>query len=69
MITLDILAKAGWELVDKYEENRLYFVHPNTGRVKEFIAHRSGKTQALAIETAVWNMGVYLAREESARVR
>jgi hypothetical protein len=69
MITLDILAKAGWQLVDKYEDNRLYFVHPSTGRVKEYIAHRSDKSRARAIETAVWNMGVDLAREESARVR
>jgi hypothetical protein len=64
MTTLDILVKAGWELIDNYDEGRIYFIHPSTGRVREIYVRRSQLSKEQSLESAARNMFIFLDQEE-----
>jgi hypothetical protein len=65
MTTLEILVRAGWEVIDKSDEGRaFYFVHPSSGRVREVYVRRSGQAKDRSLEDAAVNMLTFLDREE-----
>lgn len=64
MSYLDILAKAGWELIDNYDEGRMYFIHPSSGRLREIYVRRSQLSREQCLESAARNMFISLDREE-----